>query len=1204
MDDHATSVEDISAAVAADDSGSALTPETVTSADQAPVVAGTPMKPEPGVVRGTLVDVDGERFYRVSNYDAMPPFFMSLVSDSDHWLFIASNGALTAGRRSPDHALFPYETDDRIYDSPEHTGPKTLLRVRRAGSTSLWEPFSQRYEGMYRISRNLYKSVFGNKIIFEEANEDLGLTFSYAWLTSERFGFVRRVTLANQSSEPLSLELLDGVQNLLPHGIEHRYQMEFSTLADGYKSADLEPETGLALIRMSAIPVDSAEPSEALRTTTVWSHGLEPATRLLSAMQVDRFRHGHAVEQEIEVRGRRGAYFLNASLELHGDERKTWYLVADVDQDAADVAAVLELLRERGNLHKAIEEDVARGTRNLVRVVASADGLQASEDELSDWRHFSNALFNVMRGGVPDRGYWISRSDLASYIGRINRDVARRQAMFLHSLPETLSHAELMSLVNERDDADLIRLVSEYLPLTFSRRHGDPSRPWNLFSIEIKDERGEKILNYQGNWRDIFQNWEALALSFPGYVESMVFRFLDASTIDGNNPYRISRHGFDWDRVDPDRSWGAYGYWGDHQVIYLLKLLEVSERYHPGAVRDLLTRRLFAYANVPYRIKPYAALLEDPRRTIDYDFELERSIDERFDDLGQDAKLVSDRDGICHANLTEKLLVVALSKLANFIPEAGIWMNTQRPEWNDANNALVGYGVSMVTLYYLRRFLAFSRSLFASLDGSEVEIAAEVAELFNAMLAALEQHSGLLAGPISDRDRKRILDALGGAGSDYRSKVYADGFSGEQKRLSGDELARFCDVALQHLDHSIRANRREDGLYHAYNLMKVVGDGIEIRRLDEMLEGQVAVLGSGALSTQEAIEVLDALRSSQLYRADQNSYILYPYRRLPSFLEQNNIPEKMLQRSHLLSSMVSRGDKRIVVRDVNGVAHFNAAFRNERLLKEGLTALTDEAEHLAEMEMPLMLEMYEEQMPLMLEMYEELFDHQSFTGRSGTFYKYEGLGCIYWHMVSKLLLAVQEELDAAVLAKTKTALLDRLRDHYHEIREGIGVHKSPELYGAIPTDPYSHTPSFAGVQQPGMTGQVKEDLISRFGEMGVRVDEGRLGFRAHLMSEGEFLSAPRTFTYYDSEGQERSIELPEGTFAFTTCQVPVVLHREGPARIELTRADGSHDVSEGLDLDLQDSTAIFERTGDIVRLDVFHGLGGDRGRGRFFRFKG
>jgi hypothetical protein len=1180
MHDRATSVEGTPPAVSAEReaSTSAETP----AGGRRVVVGDTAMKPEAGPVEGALVDIDGERFYRVSNYDAMPPFLMSLASDSDHWLFIASNGALTAGRISPDHALFPYTTDDRIYDSQELTGSKTLLRVTREGTTSLWEPFSQRYEGMYRVARNLYKSVFGNKIIFEEVNEDLDLAFSYAWLTSERFGFVRRVALVNQSSEPCSLELLDGVQNLLPHGIDYRFQTEFSTLADGYKRADLEPETGLALIRLSAIPTDRAEPSEALRTTTVWSHGLEPATRLLSTVQVDRFRAGHAVEQETEVRGRRGAYFLNSSLELRGGERKTWYIVAEVDQDAADVTAMLELLREGRDLQPTIEEDVERGTRNLVRVVASADGLQASEDELSEWRHFSNALFNVMRGGIPDRGYWISRSDLASYIGRTNRDVAHRQAMFLNSLPETMSHAELTAQVNERDDTDLVRLVSEYLPLTFSRRHGDPSRPWNFFSIGIKDERGEKILNYQGNWRDIFQNWEALALSFPGYAESMVFKFLNASTVDGNNPYRISRHGFDWDRPDPDDLWGSYGYWGDHQVIYLLKLLELSERYHPGAVKDMLTRRLFAYADVPYRIRSYEELLADPHRTIDYDFELERRIEESIGRLGQDAKAVSDgKGGISHANLTEKLLVVALTKLTNFIPEAGIWMNTQRPEWNDANNALVGYGVSMVTLYYLRRFLAFCKSLFMPLDGKTIEVSAEVAGLFGAVLAALEQHSGLLAGSISDRDRRRVLDALGGAGGDYRSKFYADGLSGELVGLSGDQLARFCDIALRYIDHSVRANRREDGLYHAYNLIKVTGEGIELRRLYEMLEGQVAVLSSGALSALEAVEVLDALRASQLYRSDQSSYILYPDRRLPGFLEQNKIPEEMLRRSRLLTSMVDRGDKRIVVRDSNGIAHFNAAFRNARLLEEGLAMLTDESKRFAQ-----------EETPLLLEMYEELFDHRSFTGRSGAFYKYEGLGCIYWHMVSKLLLAVQETLDAAVRAEEDAALLDRLRSHYHEIREGIGVHKSPALYGAIPTDPYSNTPSFAGAQQPGMTGQVKEDLISRFGELGVHVEDGRLGFCPDLMVESEFLSGPRSFVYYDSEGQELTIELAKGTLALTTCQVPVVVHRDGPMRIELTRADGAHEVSEGLDLDLEASSAIFERRSDIVRLDVFYGLAG------------
>ena len=92
---------------------------------------------------------------------------------------------------------------------------------------------------------------------------------------------------------------------------------------------------------------------------------------------------------------------------------------------------------------------------------------------------------------------------------------------------------------------------------------------------------------------------------------------------------------------------------------------------------------------------------------------------------------------VYNVNLTEKLLVTVLNKLSNFIPEAGIWMNTQRPEWNDANNALVGYGVSMVTLYYTRRYQKYLLELFANVDFEAVQLSSEVAGLLEAINTTL-----------------------------------------------------------------------------------------------------------------------------------------------------------------------------------------------------------------------------------------------------------------------------------------------------------------------------------------------------------------------------------------------------------------------------------------------------------------------------------
>src|SRR5208283_2263473 len=173
----------------------------------------------------------------------------------------------------------------------------------------------------------------------EEVNHDLGLSFSCAWMTSDRFGFVRRAALVNLAEEPVEIELLDGIQNLLPSGLTRRFQMEYSTLADGYKESELQPATGLGLFKLSSIPADRPEPNEALRATTVWSEGIESARRLLCSAQLDRFRKGEKLDEETLICGRRGAYFVNARLALAAHGRQQWSMAAEVDQDAAKVAA-------------------------------------------------------------------------------------------------------------------------------------------------------------------------------------------------------------------------------------------------------------------------------------------------------------------------------------------------------------------------------------------------------------------------------------------------------------------------------------------------------------------------------------------------------------------------------------------------------------------------------------------------------------------------------------------------------------------------------------------------------------------------------------------------------------------------------------------------------------------------------------------------
>ena len=208
---------------------------------------------------------------------------MSIVSNSNHWMFISSTGGLSAGRKDCNSALFPYYTDDKITSAAETTGSKTLFLVSKAGKTSLWEPFSDKYAGVYKITRNLYKNAFGNKVLFEEINHDLSLKFTYQWNSSDQFGFIKKSTITNVGTEAVTLSLLDGIQNLLPYGVEESVQSGSSNLVDAYKKCELESDAGLGIYSLSAIIVDKAEPSEALKANIVWSLGIQNPTYLLSS---------------------------------------------------------------------------------------------------------------------------------------------------------------------------------------------------------------------------------------------------------------------------------------------------------------------------------------------------------------------------------------------------------------------------------------------------------------------------------------------------------------------------------------------------------------------------------------------------------------------------------------------------------------------------------------------------------------------------------------------------------------------------------------------------------------------------------------------------------------------------------------------------------------------------------------------------------
>ena len=189
-------------------------------------------------------------------------------------------------------------------------------------------------------------------------------------------------------------------------------------------------------------------------------------------------------------------------------------------------------------------------------------------------------------------------------------------------------------------------------------------------------------------------------------------------------------------------------------------------------------------------------------------------------------------------------------------------------------------------------------------------------------------------------------------------------------------------------------------------------------------------------------------------------------------------------------------------------------------------------------------------------------------------------------MVSKLQLAVQECCLKATEDKESPEVIGRLLEHYYEINAGIGVHKSPALYGAFPTDPYSHTPAGKGAQQPGMTGQVKEDILSRFGELGVFVKNGSLYFNPCLLRKDEFLSNSKPFNYVDVHFNHKAIELEKNSLGFTYCQIPVVYKIGNTNSVAIVYNDATVINLDALNLGAKISQQVFGRSAEINQIRV------------------
>ena len=159
---------------------------------------------------------------------------------------------------------------------------------------------------------------------------------------------------------------------------------------------------------------------------------------------------------------------------------------------------------------------------------------------------------------------------------------------------------------------------------------------------------------------------------------------------------------------------------------------------------------------------------------------------------------------------------------------------------------------------------------------------------------------------------------------------------------------------------------------------------------------------------------------------------------------------------------------------------------------------------------------------------------------------------------------------------------------YYDVQDGLGFRKKASEYGAFTADAYSHTPSFAGAQQPGLTGMVKEGVICRFGELGVQFNNETIEFKPRLLRSEELLKQSEEAVCIYPDKSNRTITVPENALLFTITQIPVIYKRieSEDAEILVEYLDGSSETLSGDVLPQSIAQSLLNRTSNISAIYV------------------
>lgn len=755
--------------------------------------------------------LEGETFV-IDDYDKLPAFSSFLpglagVKGIPMWTFYTNRGQgmNSFGIDNKGNAIMEFNSANTAFENTTVKGFRTFLII----DGEYYEPFFK-YEADAKRQIRMNKNSF--KVI--EKNEKYGIevTINYYVLPNESIGaLVRQVSIKNISGKDKNIEVIDGLPKIITYGISNG---EFKEMSNLFKS--------WAYIKN----IDNKVPYYTLRAST---------------------------KDSAEVSDVEGGYYY-----LTVRDGKLQDVIYDVDTVFGyDLSLMTPARFIDGGVDNVLAKKQCFANKVPCGFTPFKETVKAGEE----------IAFDTMMGFAGSVEQINAKIDTFCKPGYIDVKFEEAEELAKSFTSDVKTHTAAGKFDQYIEQCYLDNFLRGGYPYVlnkdgnksvihlFSRKHGDPERDYNFFSIAA-----EYYSQGNGNFRDVSQNRRNDVFFNKDVGDFNVKTFFSLVQADGYNPLEVRPSLFDVkegkeeevkkyveESIDGDASAiekiveGKFtpgqisntiaklqlnlkvddgdfianilndcnqnieagfgeGYWSDHWD-YNMDLVDNYLSVYPDKLNEFLfeDKSYKFYDSVAYvvpRDEKYVINHKGDVRQYGMEVEDEEKLAREGFNKWATNWLKTKSGETYNTTLAVKMVILALSKFAQLdVDGIGVEMEGGKPGWNDAMNGLPGlFGSGTPETFELKRLIKFMVENISG-DG-EIIMPAEIAEYMDAVKATLDKYND---GKLSDFE---YWDKVASIREDYRAKVKL-AFSGDEVNVTKAHINEVFASFLEKIEKGI-----------------------------------------------------------------------------------------------------------------------------------------------------------------------------------------------------------------------------------------------------------------------------------------------------------------------------------------------------------------------------------------------------------------